>query len=257
MTPPFISAPSLAALPGVRHGFFTREGGVSAGLYASLNAGRGSKDDPYAVAENRRRVAEAFDATPERLLTPYQIHSACALPADQPWGEARPEGDAVVTAVPGLVCSVLTADCAPILLADAGAGVVAAAHAGWKGALGGVIQATVDAMAAKGARLANIVAVVGPCIGVESYEVGLEFFDAFTTKESDAAQFFKPGALADKRQFDLAGFVLHRLQQAGVGQSSALWRDTYAEEALFFSNRRGFHRGESDYGRLISVIRLD
>jgi YfiH family protein len=246
----------LSQLKGVRHAFFTRQGGVSTGIYASLNAGRGSKDDPDAVVENRRRVAAHFDAPPDALLTAYQIHSTTALTADAPWGETRPQGDAVVTSTPGLICSALAADCAPILLADAVAGVVAAAHSGWKGALGGVAEATVVAMVAKGAVASRIVAAVGPCIGPESYEVGEDFLGAFMAKAPEAAAFFRPGATTDKRLFDLPGFVLDRLARAGVTQAEWIGGDTCADEALFFSNRRAFHRGEGDYGRLISGIVL-
>jgi YfiH family protein len=251
-TLPILTSPLLSRLKGVRHGFFTREGGVSTGLYASLNAGRGSKDDPEAVIENRRRVAAHFGAPAEALLTAYQIHSATALSADGAWGDARPQGDAVVTSTPGLICSALAADCAPILLADAEAGVVAAAHSGWKGAA----EATVAAMVAKGAVASRIVAAVGPCIGPLSYEVGEDFLDAFMAKAPEAAAFFRPGAAPDKRLFDLPGFVLDRLARAGVTQVEWIGGDTFADEALFFSNRRAFHRSEGDYGRLISGIVL-
>jgi len=253
---PVLTSPLLSRLKGVRHAFFTREGGVSTGIYASLNAGRGSKDDPAAVAENRRRVAAHFGAPADALLTAYQIHSATALAADTPWGDARPQGDAVVTSTPGLICSALAADCAPILLADADAGVVAAAHSGWKGALGGVAEATVAAMVAKGATASRIVAAVGPCIGPASYEVGEDFLDAFMAKAPEAAAFFRPGAAPDKRLFDLPGFVLDRLARVGVAQAEWMGGDTCADEAFFFSNRRAFHRGEGDYGRLISGIVL-
>lgn len=253
---PYLSSPRLSRLTGIRHGFFTRAGGVSAGIYDSLNAGRGSKDDPDAVIENRRRVAAHFGAAPDALLTAYQIHSATALAADAVWGDARPQGDAVVTATPGLICSALAADCAPILLADAQAGVVAAAHAGWRGALGGVAEATVVAMVAKGALASRIVAAVGPCIGPASYEVGDDFHATFMTKAPEAKGFFRPGGHPGKRLFDLPGFVLDRLARAGVEQAEWIGGDTCADEALFFSNRRAFHRGEGDYGRLISAIML-
>jgi YfiH family protein len=253
---PVLTSPLLSRIEGVRHAFFTREGGVSTGIHASLNAGRGSKDDPAAVVENRRRVAAHFGAPADALLTAYQIHSATALAADASWGDARPQGDAVVTSTPGLICSALAADCAPILLADTDAGVVAAAHSGWKGALGGVAEATVAAMVAKGARASRIVAAVGPCIGPDSYEVGEDFLDAFMAKAPEAAAFFRPGGAPDKRLFDLPGFVLDRLTRAGVAQAEWIGGDTCADEALFFSNRRAFHRGEGDYGRLISGIVL-
>ncbi|MGA0601646.1 peptidoglycan editing factor PgeF [Caulobacter sp. KR2-114] len=247
---------ALLASAGVRHGFFSRLGGVSDGLYASLNVGRGSGDDPAAVAENRRRAAAVFDAGPEALNVCYQIHSARALVADRPWGDERPQADAVVTATPGVVCGALAADCAPVLLADVEAGVVASAHAGWKGALGGVVEAAVAAMAGLGARPGRIIAAVGPCIAQPSYEVGLEFLQAFAAEDAAAARFFAPGQSADKRQFDLPGYVLARLARAGVARAEWVGHDTCAEEALFFSNRRAFRRGEADYGRLLSAISL-
>jgi len=251
-----LTHPSLAALPGVRHAFFTRRGGVSTGVYSSLNVGRGSKDDPGAVAENRRRAAAALDVGVDALLTCYQIHSATAYVADAPWGDARHDGDAVATATPGLICGALAADCAPILLADAEARVVAAAHAGWRGALGGMAQSVVTAMEGLGARADRIVAVVGPCIGPKSYEVGLDFLQAFEAGAPESERFFSAGAAPDKRMFDLPGFVLDRLGRAGVGKAAWIGRDTYAEPDLFFSNRRTVHRGEADYGRLLSAIRL-
>jgi YfiH family protein len=251
-----LQSKALSALPGVRHAFFTRKGGVSTGLYASLNVGRGSKDDPAAVEENRRRAAAWFGAPADRLLTAYQIHSATVLTADAPWGEARPEADGVATATPGIVCGALAADCAPVLLTDAEARVVAACHAGWKGALGGVIEAAVQAMLAKGADARRIVAVVGPCIGPQSYEVGLEFLETFEAKDPGAARFFRPGESAEKRMFDLPAYALSRLERAGVSKTEWIGHDTCSDEALFFSNRRAFKRGEGDYGRLLSAISL-
>jgi YfiH family protein len=252
---PLVSS-RLAHVAGVRHGFFTRQGGASTGIYSSLNVGLGSNDDSDAVTENRLRVAAYFGAEPTALLSCYQIHSAVALTAEGPWGTARPEGDAVVTRTQGLVCGALAADCAPVLLADGEARVVAAAHAGWKGALGGVVEAAVAAMVALGARPERITAAVGPCIGPDSYEVGMEFFERFTAEDAAAARFFGPGAAADKRQFDLPAYVLGRLARAGVAQAEWTGHDTCADETLFFSNRRAFKRGEPDYGRLISCITL-
>ncbi|MGZ6012255.1 MAG: peptidoglycan editing factor PgeF [Caulobacteraceae bacterium] len=247
---------ALLDLPGVRHAFFTRQGGVSTGVYDSLNVGVGSRDDPDAVQENRARAAAALGVGLSQLLTCYQIHSSVAVTADKPFAE-RPEADGVVTSTPGLACGALSADCAPILFADAEARVVAAAHAGWKGALGGVVAATVDAMVAKGARRERIAAVIGPCIGQASYEVGEDFMDRFSLEAPGSERFFAPGRAPEKRQFDLPGFVLRRLAQAGVEQAQWIGRDTCADENLFFSNRRGFLRGESDYGRLLSAIVLE
>ena len=255
MIPPFHTHPSLSALGGVRHAFFTREGGVSQGIYASLNVGRGSNDDPAHVAENRRRAALAFGREEGDLLTCHQIHSSIVHLAAEPFGAARPEGDAVVSTTPGLVCGALAADCAPILLADAQARVVGAAHAGWKGALGGVAEATVAAMVDAGADRARMVAVVGPCIGQASYEVGADFLERFLAEDPASAAFFAPGAAADKRQFDLPGYVQSRLRRAGLVQVAATGHDTCADES-FFSNRRAFHRKEPDYGRLLSAIML-
>jgi YfiH family protein len=256
MSPPILTSPRLSALKGVRHAFFTRQGGVSQGIYDSLNAGPGSKDDPAAVAENRRRIAEAMGVAPEALATCYQIHSVIVRVAEEPWGEKRPEGDAVVAMAPGVVCTVLTADCAPILLADASAGVVAAVHAGWKGALDGVVASAVSAMEAEGARPNRITAAVGPCIAPASYEVGPEFLARFSAHDPGSERFFRPAPAEGKLLFDLPGFVLWRLEQAGVGDAEWLGRDTCAEETLFFSNRRAFKRGEGDYGRLLSAITL-
>lgn len=241
---------------GIRHGFFTRDGGVSTGLYAGLNTGLGSKDDPAAVAENRRRVAESMGGTPDDLAGCYQIHSAIARVAEGPWRGDRPEGDAVVTRTPGVICSVLTADCAPILLADAEAEVVAAVHAGWKGALHGVVHSAVAAMEALGALPRRTVAVVGPCIAQASYEVGADYQVRFAHHAPGSERFFAAGTTADKRQFDLAGFVLWRLEQAGVGEAAWTGDDTRTDAARFFSNRRAHLAGEPDFGRLMGAISL-
>lgn len=241
---------------GIRHGFFTREGGVSKGLYAGLNTGIGSSDDPEAVLENRRRIAAHMGGEPDDLAACYQIHSAIARVAEGPWRGERPEGDAVVTKTPGVICAVLTADCAPVLLADAEAGLVAAVHAGWKGALGGVVHSAVAAMEALGAAPDRMVAVVGPCIAQASYEVGADFEARFEHHDPGSGRFFSEGAAPDKRLFDLPGFVLWRLEQAGVGEAAWTGEDTCADEARFFSNRRAFQRGEADFGRLMSVVGL-
>lgn len=254
-TPEPIAHPLLEAA-GVRHGFFTRQGGVSTGLYQGLNTGVGSKDDPAAVSENRRRVAAHLGGGLDDLAACYQIHSAVARVAEAGWKGERPEGDASVTAAPGVICAVLTADCAPVLLADAVAGVVAAAHAGWKGALGGVIHSTVAAMAALGARPDRIVAVVGPTIAQASYEVGADFQERFEHHDAGSGRFFAPGDGPDKRLFDLPGFVLWRLEQAGVGDAAWTGEDTRADAARFYSNRRAALAGEPDFGRQMSAIRL-
>jgi hypothetical protein len=251
-----LTSPLLAALPGVRHGFFSRRGGVSQGVYASLNVGLGSGDDPEAVLENRARAARAFDVGPQALLTAYQVHSAVAATAEAPFAE-RPRADAVATRTPGLMCGALAADCAPVLIVDAEARVAAAAHAGWRGALGGVVEAAVRAMAALGGEPARMRAAVGPCIGPESYEVGLDFLEAFTVSDPATGRFFRPGASEDKRMFDLPAFVLARLAAAGVGEAEWIGADTYVLADVFFSNRRAFHRGERDYGRLLSAVMLE
>ncbi len=252
-----IQSPLLAAAHGVRHAFFTRNGGVSTGVYESLNAGPGSDDDPAAVQENRARAAAVFRVGPERLLTAYQIHSAeVVTAAEAPWAE-RPRADGVATATPGLVCGALAADCAPVLIADPEARVVAAVHAGWRGALGGVVEAAVAAMTTLGAEPSRMAAAVGPCIGPDSYEVGEDFLEAFQAGAPGAARFFSPGARADKRMFDLPGFVLSRLAACGVFNAEWVGRDTYAEPEVFYSNRRAVHRGEVGYGRLLSAIMLE
>lgn len=241
---------------GVRHGFFTRQGGVSTGLYEGLNTGVGSKDDPAAIAENRRRIAGHFGGVSDDLAACFQIHSAVARVAGAGWKGDRPEGDAVVSAAPGVICAVLTADCAPVLLADPEAGVVGAAHAGWKGALDGVIHSTVAAMQALGADPRRMVAVVGPCIAQASYEVGADFQDRFDRHDRGSARFFAPGETADKRLFDLPAFVLWRLEQAGVADAAWTGDDTRVDAGRFYSNRRAYLTGEADFGRLMSAISL-
>ena len=240
---------------GVRHAFFTRVGGVSEGIYASLNVGLGSADDPRAVAENRRRCAAHFGA--QGVVTAYQVHSALAVTAQGAGpDDPPPQADAVVSATPGVVCGALAADCAPILLADPQARVVAACHAGWKGALTGIVEATVSRMESLGADRNRLRAAVGPCIGPASYEVGLEFLERFVAVDPDHGRFFAPGVSDDKRLFDLPGFVLGRLAAAGVATREWIGHDTCAEPDRFFSNRGAFKRGEPDYGRLLSAIML-
>jgi YfiH family protein len=241
-------------LPGVRHGFFTRAGGVSTGVYASLNGGVGSSDDPAAVAENRARMAAALGLGADRLLVPYQVHSPDVVTVSGPW-ETRPRCDGIVTATPGLALGVTGADCGMILFADASARVVGAAHAGWKGARDGVVEATVAAMVALGAAASRIVAVLGPCIAQSSYEVGPEFVAAFAG-DSEALRFFAPSRNEGRSVFDLHGYIGLRAARAGVGLFVDLGLDTYADEARFFSYRRKTHRGEADYGRLVSAIGL-
>jgi polyphenol oxidase len=254
MNPLPVLTSKLLDAAGVRHAFFTRDGGVSRGLYASLNVGVGSSDDPEAVRENRRRCAAHFGA--ETVVTAYQVHSATALVADGDWPAGPPQADAVVSATEGVVCGALAADCAPILLADPQARVVAAAHAGWRGALTGVVEATVSRMESLGADRNRLRAAVGPCIGPASYEVGVEFLERFVHFDPAYGRFLGPGAAPDKRQFDLPAFVLARLAAAGVSACEWAGRDTCAEPDHFFSNRRAFKQGESDYGRLMSAIAL-
>lgn len=242
-------------LAGVAHGFLGRRGGVSRGATAGLNVGLGSADDPAAVAENRR-IAVAALAPEATLTTVYQVHSAEAVTVAQPWADAdRPRADAMVTDRPGVLLGILTADCAPVLFADVQAGIVGAAHAGWKGAFGGVTDATIVAMEALGARRDRIVAAIGPCIARASYEVDEGFLRTFAAADPANERFFAPGR-AGHHQFDLEAYVAHRLAAAGLTRIEALGLDTYADEDRFFSFRRATHRGEADYGRQISLIGL-
>ncbi|EAU40704.1 hypothetical protein FP2506_03219 [Fulvimarina pelagi HTCC2506] len=239
--------------PAITHGFFTRGGGVSTDLYASLNMGLGSNDEREAVKENRTRALAYLGIAPDRLATPWQIHSATAVVVDAPFGAERPKADAVVTETPGLAVGVVTADCGPILFADLEAGVVAAAHAGWKGATGGIIEATLEAMIGLGAKLSCITAVLGPTISQANYEVGAERLDeAIEAAGPGARRFFKDGVAAGKYQFDLPGLIIERLRKAGVdGRSVDIC--TYGDQR-FFSFRRATHRGDPDYGRQLSAI---
>jgi YfiH family protein len=251
-----IRSPALD-LPGVSHAFFTREGGVSTGLYGSLNGGVGSRDLPEAVAENRRRMADTLGVAPADLVVPYQVHSAEALVVAAPFApDQRPRVDGLVTRTPGLALGVTGADCGVVLLADAAAGVIGAVHSGWKGAFTGVLEATVAAMAAIGATRAGITAVLGPTIAQASYEVGPEFKDRFRAADEGFARFFRPSPKAGHALFDLPGFIGERLEQARVGRFENLGLDTYADERRFFSYRRATHRGEPDYGRLVAAIAL-
>ncbi|WP_158968949.1 peptidoglycan editing factor PgeF [Chachezhania sediminis] len=242
------------SLAPVRHGFFTRRGGASSGIFAGLNCGLGSSDQSQAVAINRARVAEAMGVAPDALVTVNQVHSPDVIVVTGPM-EDRPRADAMVSNTPGLALAVLAADCQPVLFADAQAGVIGAAHAGWRGALGGVLEATLDTMEALGADRARIAAVIGPCISQRAYEVGPEFFEDFMIEDPEYARFFAGGS-ADRMMFDLPGFGLYRLRQAGVGSAEWTRHCTYSDPASFYSYRRATHAGEADYGRLISCIRL-
>jgi YfiH family protein len=247
----------LSAIPGLRHTFFDRDGGVSEGIYRSLNGGIGSQDDASHVAENRRRMAQQLGVAPSRLVTVFQIHSPDVAVADTPWdGASRPRADAIVTRTTGLAIGVTAADCGPVLLVDPAARVIGAAHAGWKGALTGVLENTVDAMERLGAERAGIVAAIGPLIRQHSYEVGAEFVERFTAVDPANAQFFVPAARKHHAMFDLAGFIRMRLESAGVLMIDDTGIDTYSDER-FFSYRRSVHRGEGDYGRHVHAIVLE
>jgi polyphenol oxidase len=252
-----IEAENLAGCVGIRHGFLTRKGGVSRGLFASLNCGLGTTDAPADIAENRRRAVQAIGLQSAPIVTAYQIHSATVAIVEEPWDEnARPRVDALVTRRTGVVLGILTADCAPVLFADAASGIVAAAHAGWKGALGGVLTQTVRAMENLGASRRRIVAAIGPCIGAGSYEVGPEFPAPFIAKDKANARFFQTADACRKFTFDLAGYCEAELAGLGLASITAAGRDTCAEEADFFSYRRMTKRKEADYGRQISLIGL-
>jgi YfiH family protein len=252
-----VASSLLAAVPGVRHAFFTRDGGVSQGIYASLNAGVGSQDDPAHVAENRRRMAEVMDVAPDNFLSLYQIHSPDAVIADKAWDAAsRPRADAIVTRTPGLAIGASAADCGPILFADPQARVIGAAHAGWKGALTGVLESTIAAMESLGGKRGDIVAAIGPLIRQQSYEVGAEFVDRFTQADADHARFFVPAARDGHAMFDLGGFIRMRLERADILMIDDTGIDTYADDR-FFSYRRTVHRKEPDYGRHVHAIALE
>lgn len=264
-----IEADLLKDLSGIRHGFFTRKGGVSQGIYESLNCGYGSHDVADAVERNRRRVAAALDVDLSALITPRQIHSGTAIIAETSWArEDAPEADAIVTNTPGLAIGVLAADCAPVLFADMATRVVGAAHAGWRGAVSGILEATIEAMESVGARRGNIRAAIGPTISQAAYEVGPEFRESVIESDPRAAAFFSAPMLkgsehsetgngshpVGRPHFDLPGFVAMRLQAAGLYAVANLQLCTYQNESRFFSYRRSVHRQEPDYGRQISVI---
>ena len=247
----------LQRLPAVRHGFFTRTGGVSPGLYATLNAGLGSNDAPDNVRENRARMAEALGVEPDHLVTAYQIHSPEVVVAETPWTrEAAPRADAVVTRVPGLAVGVTTADCGPVLLADVESGVVGAAHAGWKGALTGILEATLAAMERLGGNRSRVIAALGPMIRQPNYEVGPELVQRFRTSDTTSVKFFMPSKRDGHSMFDLPGYISSRLKRAGVTRIEDLGACTYADPTRFFSYRRSTHRGEADYGRHVNAITL-
>jgi YfiH family protein len=253
-----LQAESLSALSGIRHGFFTRAGGVSDGIYASLNGGVGSEDSPAKVAENRARMAQSLNVAPDRLLTCYQIHSPEVVVAETPWDASeRPRADAIVTRTPGLAIGISTADCGPVLLADTEARVIGAAHAGWRGAITGVIEATIAKMEQLGAKRSRMVAAAGPMIRQPNYEVGQELVDRFVAIAPSNVRFFKPAKREGHAMFDLAGFVVSRLRRAEIAEIEDIGLCTYADPAQFYSYRRATHLGEPDYGRHVNAIALD
>jgi YfiH family protein len=251
-----IHAPSLS-FPNIRHAFFTRAGGVSQGIYESLNGGIGSKDAPENVRENRARMAAALGVAPTHLVSCFQIHSPNVVVAEVPWTrENSPRADAIVTRAAGLAIGVGTADCGPVLFADGEAGVVGAAHAGWKGALTGVLEATIVAMERLGAVRARISAAIGPLIRQPNYEVGAEFVERFTAADAANARYFMPSARPNHAMFDLPSFIRSRLERAEIAGIEDLGLCTYADPARFFSYRRTTHRAEPDYGRHVNAIAL-
>jgi len=253
-----VTCPELSAAPGIRHAWFTREGGVSEGpLYGTLNGGLGSLDDRSRVIENRGRMAAHMGVSPERFLSVWQVHSADVATVDAPWTGERPKADALVTATPGLAITVATADCGPLLFADARAGVIGAAHAGWQGAFKGVIEATVATMERLGARADAITATIGPMLSQANYEVGPEFVARFEAEDPANARFFQPSTKPEHAMFDLPAYNRLRLGRAGVGNIRDVGLCTYADEQRFYSYRRATHRGEADYGRLIGAIAID
>ena len=252
-----LASPLLSAIPGLRHAFFTREGGVSDGVYESLNGGLGSNDDPVNVAENRRRMAEQMGVTPKHFLSVHQTHSPNVVVSTGPWqGASRPLADAIVTRTEGLAIAATAADCGPILLVDPNARVIGAVHAGWKGALTGIVESTVDAMEKLGAERSGIVAAIGPLIRQHSYEVGGEFVERFIEADAENALFFIPAAREGHAMFDLAGFIRMRLENTGVLMIDDIGVDTYSDER-FYSYRRSVHRNEPDYGRHVHAIALE
>ena len=257
MTATMLQARSLATLEGIRHGFFTRAGGVSQGVYATLNGGVGSSDAPDKVRENRARMAAALGVKPDHLLSAYQIHSPNVVMADKPWPpDQRPHADGIVTRTPGLAIGISTADCGPVLFADRRARVIGAAHAGWKGALTGVLEATIKAMESVGADRSGIRAALGPMIRQPNYEVGPEFVERFHNDDATSARFFKPSARAGHSMFDLSGYIAARLTRASINHFEDLGLCTFAEPDRFFSYRRTTKLAEADYGRHVNAIAL-
>jgi polyphenol oxidase len=252
-----LQANALAKFGPIRHAFFTRAGGVSAGVYATLNGGTGSNDAPDKIAENRARMAAALGVEPQRFLTAHQIHSPDVVVAEQPWPQgARPRADAIATRQPRLAIGVSTADCGPLLFADAEAGVIGAAHAGWRGAFTGVIEATAAAMETLGAKRSHIAAALGPTIRQPHYEVGPEFVARFVAADPANARFFAAAERAGHAMFDLTGYIAERVHRAGIDDFEDLGLDTYAEPERFYSYRRMTRLGEPDYGRHINAIAL-
>lgn len=250
-----IRSPLLETDSRIAHGFFTRQGGVSTGIYDSLNVGIGSKDDPRSVIENRRRVAAYFGQPPEKLQTLYQVHSPTVVTITEPLISPRPQADAMVTNVAGLILGALSADCGPVLFCEPEAGIIGSAHAGWRGALGGVLENTVEAIVALGGERSKICAVLGPCIGQDNYEVGPEFMAEFTAQDTSYARYFRPSATQPRQMFDLWNFITDRLTATGI-KAQSLNLCTYAQEEQFFSYRRTTHRQEPDYGRQIAAIMI-
>ncbi|MBU6457851.1 MAG: peptidoglycan editing factor PgeF [Bradyrhizobium sp.] len=252
-----LASPLLSAVPGLRHAFFNREGGVSGGIYRSLNAGIGSQDDPASVTENRRRMAEQIGVPPQHFLTVHQTHSADVIVATAPWGDGpRPRADAIVTRAEGLAIGATAADCAPVLLVDPDVRVIGAAHAGWKGALTGILESAIAAMEKLGAERGRMIAAIGPLIRQPSYEVGHEFVARFIETDTGNARFFMPSTREGHSMFDLAGYIRRRLETAGLRMIDDIGVDTYSDQN-FFSYRRSVHRKEPDYGRHVHAIVLE
>lgn len=255
--PHAVKSSLFTEIPTLKHGFFTRKGGISTGLYEGLNCGLRSRDKAEHILKNRQAALHSLSPQATRLCGLYQIHSATPRLLQQPWdNEAMPQGDAIVTAEKNIAISILTADCAPVLLADPDHAIIGAVHAGWQGALGGIIENTIRMMCDRGAQRRSIRAAIGPCIAQKNYEVGAEFRDNFIRQNPNYSRFFKTSPPQGKYHFDLKGFAAHRLEEAGIEHMDILPRDTYADHGHFFSYRRACHEKEADYGRQISMIML-